>query len=150
MAGELIVYNGTGSVGQLKDGDALTTYSQKDWQGKIATLRAMGKEDFQLSDLDGQEIAVEHIVAHWADMAPDDSGEIKRSVRYVLISKDGVRVSTRSNPAVACIKRAADYLGLTLPFDPPLRFRVGKVKSEETKRLYLQLELLGPANGEVE
>ena len=145
MAGELIPFSRAGELAELPRGDYWTSYDRESIESQIAMVRAVQGRDAGLDDMDGQEIVVQHAVCHWAQTVDQETGEIGESVRCVLVSPDGTRYATRSENVRRDIVRVAIMLGRPLPFSPPLRFRVRKLKNLAGNRKYLTLELIGEA-----
>jgi hypothetical protein len=97
----------------------------KDQRGRVVALM-QGQAD-QLADIVGQEIIVEHILAHSVEKVTDD-GEVIGLLRIVLISPDGKAYATTAAGIRESIRLLAKFYGL-----PPWGNGGLKVKVEALK-----------------
>lgn len=139
MTTELIPYQSGPMQAIIDAAGLLSTYNTKSPEGRIALFKAMQSSDFGLDDMIGEVIEVEHIVAHRAPMVDRETGEIKDTVRTVIIGPDGTRYGTRSDTVRGDLERACIIFGAEFPMKPPMRFKVVQVKSRDGVRKYLQL-----------
>lgn len=119
------------------------TYDVTTQPGRRDLHRARTGSDFQLQDLAGQSIKVQHVVLHWVEDDREDAEPGSLRMRAVLIQPDGTRISTGSASAYKCLADAAEISGQTGPFDPPLSFTVIAVKRGREPGSYLLLEWEG-------
>jgi hypothetical protein len=113
------------------DQQLFSTYP-KDQGAKVVALM-QGKFP-ALADQAGQEILVEHVLAHGVETV-DEDGVVKAFLRIVLVSPDGTAYQTTSEGIRNSIRLLAKFYGLP-PWKEPLKLKVQKIRTARQRVTY--------------
>lgn len=108
-------------------------------QAKVATYNALSGEGTPLSDVIGATLEIVDVVAHEIILRDDEKGDIK-SVRVVLIAKDGNLYTAVSEGVMSSLQRIFNIVGMPSWKDEPLAIVPRLVKTRRGYRV-LNLEL---------
>lgn len=111
-------------------------------------LGALAAADFQIDDVLGKTLEIQHYLAHEVQLVKPDTGEVFTAVRLVLITPKGDTYSTCSKPFTDLF-RAVLAMKFKPPWEPPLRLEVFKAKRSSMSAGkkpggYLQFKLIKP------
>lgn len=109
------------------DGDKLAVW-------KLTAL-ACGSTVKGFDDLPKDPIVVKYYYAHPVEMTDDKTGEIRETIRCVLITTDNQAYGFVSDGIALDLARLANVFG-NRPFDPPIPLKVSVVKTRQGFRMY--------------
>jgi hypothetical protein len=84
----------------------------------------------------GQVIDVRHWLVHEVEFTNEETGEVVKTLRTVLVSPDGSAVAFVSQGVAGGIRQIHSEFGLD-PLDPPLRCRVEQRSTAKKRRVYV-------------
>lgn len=90
-------------------------------QSKI--FNAMNDPDYRIADFINKTIKVENVLIEIREILNEDTGEIARVPRVVLISPDGTSYQATSIGILNSVKYAFHVYGVA-PWDPALEFEI--------------------------
>lgn len=89
-----------------------------------------------LGDLvNGEPIAVRHVIAHRVESVDEETGEVTSRDRIVLVSPDGTAYATMSEGVRRSLLLLMTWRGMP-PFTPPLRVKVEQSNTGKGRRTY--------------
>lgn len=133
------IVNG-GGLAELAVGRYLYTGDVKDRKQRQALAMAVQGKPPSLADCINIDIEVVNLMYHRIAFVNKDSGEIKRLGRLCLFCKDGKVYATCGEKAVRDALMPAMLFGFPLPYNPPQRFHVSKVKTRSDGGGYISLD----------
>ena len=99
---------------------------------------AMNNPTHRISDFINKKISVENVLIETVDMMDDETGEIERAPRIVLIDPKGNSYSAISKGILNSIKNAYNSFGAA-PWAPALDFEVKQVNVGRGSMLTLEM-----------
>lgn len=109
-----------------------------DTRDKIVAYRAVTGQEHRAEDVLGQIFQVKHWLMHDVEKANDQTGEIEKWVRTVLVCEDGTRVSCGSSGVLSSIMSLSSpsFFG-PAPWAPALALSIDKARSRNSRDYYL-------------
>lgn len=104
-------------------------------RGRLDAYNAIEGKALRAAGLIGSRLSVAHVLQHWVEIADQESGEVTRSLRTVLILSDGTLVEAVSGGIAQSIDRIAAILGPP-PWDPPLTCIVKQRELGNARRMF--------------
>lgn len=108
---------------------------------KIMLANCLVGEDAKIKDFDGKEVAVINYVLHRIDLADQTTGEVKPSLRLVLIAHDASRYSCGSDGVLNALRGLIAAFG-PAPWLEPIRIKPRSGKSRGGRN-YLSFDIVG-------
>lgn len=108
-------------------------------QGKLNYIACLTGSDAEAQRSTDQELTIVGWLLHVVDRIDDDTGEVRKGLRLVLLTDQGKRISTGSGPLIdnwAHVVRMLSGAGEW----PRLTLRLKAVKSSKGKWSYLQID----------
>lgn len=99
---------------------------------------AMNNPTHKLSAFINKKIKVQNVLIETLDLLDDDTGEISRVPRTVLIAPDGTSYVANSMGVLTSIKNAFTAFG-PAPWDPAIDFEVKQVQVKRGSMLTLEM-----------
>lgn len=99
---------------------------------------AMNNPTHKLSDFINQKILIENVLIETTEVANEDTGEIERAAKCVLISPDGTSYFAMSKGVFNSIKNLYFTLG-NAPWDGGIELIVKQVQAGKGKMLTLEM-----------
>lgn len=115
-------------------GLALTVFSTFGPADKARVVQLMQGQAEPLSEMIGETITVEHILAHTVETISDD-GEALALLRIVLVDKDGKAYATTSEGVRESVRLIANYYG-SPPWLDGLALKVESIKTRRGFRTF--------------
>ena len=143
MANDLITLANEGELDKLPIGRYLTSIDPSDKKMRMQLALAVQGKPPSLADCLNLEIEVVNLLYHRVRIVDNDTGEVKELPRLCLFCKDGKVYSTSGQKAIKDALMPAQLFGLTLPYSPPQKFKVTKIKSRPDGGGYINLEWQG-------
>lgn len=119
------------SINTMLAQDAGTTFTSlalenADRTTQAKVYQALNNPTHRIADFINKEFQVEHVLIEAADILNEDTGEISRVPRVVLISPEGESYQAISTGIFNSVKYAYKCFGQA-PWDPALTFRIKQV-----------------------
>lgn len=99
---------------------------------------AMNNPSYKVSDFINKDIEVENVLIEALDLLNDETGEIDRVPRIVLIDPEGTSYVATSKGVFNSIKNAYTAFGAA-PWNPPIKFKVKQVQVGRGSMLTLEM-----------
>jgi hypothetical protein len=115
-------------------------------QDKAKILNIMQNPDKALSDVIGVQLSIVHMIAHEVELVSEQTGEIEKHFRIILVDKDGVSYASVSGGITQALKSIFNIVGEPPFIDEPLEIKVLQKKGNGTNK-FLTLELVKGGGG---
>lgn len=115
-------------------GLAMQLFSTLPTSERARVVALMQGQAEQVADIVGQEILVEHILAHSVETITED-GEAVGLVRIVLVTPDGKAYATTAAGIRESIRLLAKFYGLP-PWKDGLKVKVEAIKTKRNRRTF--------------
>ncbi len=90
-------------------------------ESKVAIYNAMNDVDAKISDFVGETLEIVDVIAHSIDMLDEQTGEVIKSVRTVLVGKDGTNYQAVSGGVVSSLQKIFNIVGYPSWKDNPIK-----------------------------
>jgi hypothetical protein len=110
-------------------------------KAKTLIYNTLQNPDSALSDVIGQSLSIIHVIAHEVELVSEQTGEIEKHMRVILIDKDGKSFASVSGGITQSLKSIFKIVGQPPFIDEPLEIRVLQKKGKGTNK-FLTLELI--------
>ena len=143
MANDLAIFKSVKTLREMVPGDYAYTLNPADEKHcKLLALACRGKPA-SIKKAANTTISVRDLVFYTFDKVDEDDGEVRRLPRLVVIASDGTMFSMSGLKAIEDVLFPVKVLGLSLPLDPPQKFKVSMIPCGDGGREYASLEWVG-------
>lgn len=139
--GLMITNDDTGMKGQLmSSADSFCSMLPKNDEERKVLFNAMNNPQERLSNFINMEIAVKDIYSEMVDLLNENTGEVTRAPRIVLIDENGVGYQCVSQGIFNGVKKLIQIYGVPTWVNP-VRIRIKQIQKSATKNI-LTMEIV--------
>ena len=109
---------------------------------KIAVYNAMNNPDEKLADHVNNVIEVKDILAHEIELADEDTGELIRTLRTVLIDTTGKTYVAVSGGVANSVQRILQIFGQPGPWENPVKVKPRRVATRNGNNMVTILDIV--------
>lgn len=146
MSGELTTWRPQSDLRAMVPGQYAFTLDPKIKRNQELLAAACRDKPPSIKKAANLEIVVTDLVYYTFDKSDEQTGEVRRLPRLVVIGPKGEMYSMSGWKAIEDVLFPCTVLGFELPYRPPLKFRVSMVPCGGDGREYASLEWMGVAN----
>ena len=112
-------------------------------KSKASIYNAINSPDEKLSEHIGEEIELVHIVAHEVQLPDEETGEMVRCLRTILVDKAGKTYEAVSGGVANSISRMLQIFGQPDTWDAPIKVKAKQKATRNGNNKVTTLEIIG-------